>query len=882
MSAVMQRLGPADVVAAIDREFPDRIGLVLRPSHAPKVDVVLGLIERVPVSELAAVPDALLTKFAEASEQLGAALRAWSAAGERERMLLGKPTFPSDPLDAVREAFAAAAAATTRQRALTTVLVRYLRELEDLHDQPFDLAQEKLYLWGDDVSAWLRREIGETNADDFESHLGALERAPVECRAFLEALRDDVARKADKYAGKPAVRPGSAGGANEGPIDLRNALQQLKEGLLTAATSGEMMPAAEYRALRRLVTANPLIGAGAPPFLKSCRSPEEFRQYMQSLGGNAERSRVITEGLGPILESLEDPAIALRPEVLELGERLGRGGFGEVFKCRHRLLEKDFAVKVFNPSFSEGEPEPLQRFFREARILFDLNHPNIVRVYDVGMFERRPFIRMEYIEGASLTELLAKGTLEPSDALGIVQPVAAALCHAHRDLRVIHRDIKPSNIMMANTGRVVLVDFGLGIYIEDEIASRITKTGERAAGGHYTAPELEADPKLLDARSDIYSLGAVWHTLLTGRPPAAGQRIEERLKGVPGMTAAYADNVRRCLDDLNGRFQGCEELLEALATLSLNGGGQRPADATLAPDRRREDSVSAEQMTVLEALRRDEVSRPPAERGSRSLLPVASAAIGSGADAVLETLYDYEFVEFTGPSFVGHLTEKGQRAVGHIHDPADAPLTGDPAELMKALLVAWRALPPRNQKEPLGLLDIATATLGLERGPGALRYLSDYGYVHWTTSSGHQGVITDRGHGGPKTTPPRTVNAVAYLGPNAISVSGQNAVTMGPGAIRIVGPAVATAPTLSAEAADLLKEGALDKDGAILMVRSFGGQTVSTNGREFGEQGNPRSEARWRAAVQSLVQHGLVEQSDSEGMVFSLTDAGYRAAEGLA
>lgn len=742
-----ERTGAAAVVAAIDQYFPDRRDLVLRPSHAPNVTTILGLLERVPEAELAVVSDALLSKFTQATEELRAFVRAWASAGERERRLLAEPSFPSAPLELVRQVFVAVASATSRQLDLTASLFRFVRELETFESGPFDQFQERLYRWADGVSSWLRRELGDHEAKEFDDRVGTLERAPGECRAFLLALREDIATHQEKYAAKPEGLSAGTEAAQQGPIDLGRALEQLKEGLLATATSGGIMPGAEYKALRRLVIDNPLVGARAPAFLKNCPTPEEFRRYMQAQGGYVERRRLIGEGINPILESLESDT-ALGSAALEMGERLGSGGFGEVFRARHKLLQKDFAVKIFSPSFSRGEPDPLHRFFQEARILFDLNHPNIVRVYDVGMMGTRPFIQMEFIEGVTLTALLERGPMSPSEALELVRGVAGALRHAHKDARVVHRDIKPSNIMRSVTGRVVVLDFGLGIYIENEIASRITKTGVRAAGGLYTAPELDANPKLVDPRSDIYSLGAIWHTLLIGRAPAAGQNMIERLKEVPEVTPAYAAVVARCLDDVESRFETVDHLLDALDRLAAGEHEERADDSggqSLGVDEER--LPTEEGVLVLEALRRDEVSRVPAARGDGSLLPVAVASVGDRAQAVLEDLYQHEFIDFTGPSFKGHLTDKGQRAVSQVADPADAPLTGDALELMKGLQAAWRGLPPRSRKEPFGLLEVAVMTLGSDRGPAALRHLSDYGYVHWTTTGGHDGVITDRGHG---------------------------------------------------------------------------------------------------------------------------------------
>jgi len=165
----------------------------------------------------------------------------------------------------------------------------------------------------------------------------------------------------------------------------------------------------------------------------------------------------------------------------------------------------DFAVKIFAPAFYQGGEKELERFFQEAKMLFALDHPSIIKVYDAGLLGSRPFIRMEYFNGRNLNEILIEhGVLTPQEALVMMKNLASAISHAHSK-GIIHRDLKPSNVMAAAPNQFRVIDFGLGLLVENELHTRFTKTGEGTISGYYFAPELVENPKLVDRRSDIYS-----------------------------------------------------------------------------------------------------------------------------------------------------------------------------------------------------------------------------------------------------------------------------------------------------------------------------------------------------------------------------------------
>jgi len=136
--------------------------------------------------------------------------------------------------------------------------------------------------------------------------------------------------------------------------------------------------------------------------------------------------------------------------------------------------------------------------------------------------------------------------------------IVEAVSYAH-EKGIIHRDLKPSNIMAMKPSQFRIIDFGLGIFIENELHSRLTKTGSQTISGYYNAPELVSNPKLIDVRSDIYSIGAIWFTLLTGQPPAGSNFISE-LQTL-GIDERIINIIKKCLHPLHERYTNCNELL---------------------------------------------------------------------------------------------------------------------------------------------------------------------------------------------------------------------------------------------------------------------------------------------------------------------------------
>ncbi|RJP17230.1 MAG: serine/threonine protein kinase [Candidatus Abyssobacteria bacterium SURF_5] len=199
----------------------------------------------------------------------------------------------------------------------------------------------------------------------------------------------------------------------------------------------------------------------------------------------------------------------------EIEKILGRGGMGMVYKARQVSLNRIVALKALYPELSR-DASFVKRFRREALAVAQLDHKNIVQIYDIGEEDGIHFFSMEYVKGQSLKEILdGKGFLSPPAALKIMVQAASALAHAHK-CNIIHRDIKPSNIMIDQVGRVKVMDFGLAKLVSD--MSEITQTGALLGTPKYMSPE-QCRGEELDARTDIYSLGVVFYEMLTGRMP---------------------------------------------------------------------------------------------------------------------------------------------------------------------------------------------------------------------------------------------------------------------------------------------------------------------------------------------------------------------------
>lgn len=214
---------------------------------------------------------------------------------------------------------------------------------------------------------------------------------------------------------------------------------------------------------------------------------------------------------------------------------LGRGGMSSVYLAEHVLMRRRCAIKVL-PAKRVGDSSYLARFHREAQAVASLDHPNIVRAYDVDNQTDREaeihFLVMEYVEGCSLQEHVAQqGLISFSDAVEYVRQAALGLTHAHK-AGLVHRDIKPANLLLDKHGTVKILDLGLAKFFNgsDEEQALTIQHDEKVLGtADYLAPEQALDSHTVDARADIYSLGCTLYFLLTGQPPFTEGTLAQRL-----------------------------------------------------------------------------------------------------------------------------------------------------------------------------------------------------------------------------------------------------------------------------------------------------------------------------------------------------------------
>jgi serine/threonine protein kinase len=263
---------------------------------------------------------------------------------------------------------------------------------------------------------------------------------------------------------------------------------------------------------------------------------------------------------------------------------LAKGGMGTVYLAKHRYLEREVAVKILKPSIS-GNEESRKRIVREAKICATIEHPNIVKVYDLATLNGSICLVMELLEGLTLKDMLMReGALNVERAVRITGMTAEALARAH-SFDIVHRDIKPGNIFLTHhrgiSDFVKLLDFGIAFTIG---GSRLTKEGILIGTPPYISPEQIRGEQPTES-SDIYSLGCVVYEMLSGRSPFAAQKMEDIIRGHlfsepepiigmrPDLPQALHDILMKMLDkDPRSRYQDAFHLLDDLKVAGLTSG----------------------------------------------------------------------------------------------------------------------------------------------------------------------------------------------------------------------------------------------------------------------------------------------------------------------
>ena len=331
-------------------------------------------------------------------------------------------------------------------------------------------------------------------------------------------------------------------------------------------------------------------------------------------------------------------------------DQIGAGGMGVVFLAEHATLKRKVAIKVL-PQQRAKDAELLERFYREARIVATLDHPNVVRAYDASAAGNAHFLVMEYVPGENLEAVVRKrGPLPPGEAASLIVQAAHGLQHAH-DKGLVHRDIKPGNLLLAPDGQVKVLDLGLARFFAadapDDNLTRNLGDGAVLGTADYIAPEQALDSHDVDGRADMYSLGATFYFLLAGKAPFAASTTTQKLlahqiKEPPSLTTMKRDLaavVRMMMAKKpEDRYQTMAELIAALEPFADRfvpaAPTQRLRHETLA-------TIPAPDLEVVEPK-----PKKPAKKheGGSSNGVIAAAGVGTLA-AIIAILY----FAFRGP-----------------------------------------------------------------------------------------------------------------------------------------------------------------------------------------------------------------------------------------
>jgi len=479
-------------------------------------------------------------------------------------------------------------------------------------------------------------------------------------------------------------------------------------------------------------------------------SAETLRKALSSPGADAGSEALVQElrRAGKLTKFQADEILHGRARLLVLGnyillDRIGQGGMGEVFKARHRRMDRIVAVKRL-PADVSGDQSAIARFDREVRAAARISHPNIVAAFDADDANGVHFLVMEYVEGSDLATLVRKqGPLPIENAVDLVRQAARGLAAAHA-AGIIHRDIKPSNLLLDRHGVLKILDMGLARFetnSDDSARAELTGIGAIMGTVDDMAPEQALDSKSADARADIYSLGCSLFTLLTGRPVYEGETptaklIAHQTSPIPdlrshrpdvpeSLQAVFETMVQK---DANERFQSMTEVIQTLEEFELPKTSLTVGPAT-DPVSRNSDAYEQAGATVIE--------RP--SKGFPLFAAVACTAIAGAIVAALALQGSPDPAGVTPPRVAPASPDDEEVPVAHVAidsaiDAAIAPLidavrqppTGFISLFNGSDLQGWQGAV--SEQELLAVPETDR--------PGLQQKANDAAATHWTASEG--------------------------------------------------------------------------------------------------------------------------------------------------